>query len=175
MTFSVVDLVAAVIIIFGAFAGLRAGMVKSLASIAALIIATIAAFLLYQPISLIFESLIDGDVGPWVRVITFVVLFILVNWLVNLAGEWLHKMMKFLYLAPLNRILGFVIGAAFAFIAISLLIVVLANFEGLIPTLNDSWIGHFVMVEWGLPDLLLSEEMEQQIDDLRNTLPDLQT
>jgi membrane protein required for colicin V production len=103
------DIILLVILGFGAFAGFRKGFVMEVVSILALIIAVIGSFkLLQQGMTFMQDNFeLSGRLLPY---LTFMILFIIIIILVNLAGKGLKKMLDMTLLGSFDNIAGAIIG-----------------------------------------------------------------
>ena len=110
MSFEVIDIVFALLVIIAAIRGAFRGFVTEVGSMAALILGFGAAIVLYKPVAL----LLDKRFGPsiWNQLISFLILFLLGYLLVKLVQRMLQNIVERLNLDRLDSALGFFLGLA---------------------------------------------------------------
>jgi len=109
------DIVILIIIVFSAVSGFASGLIKSILSLAGLIVGIILAGRYYVAFSS-QVGFIPGDSGP--KIAAFVIIFLAVMLIAMLLGVILTKIISAIMLGWLNRlggaVLGIVLGAFFA-------------------------------------------------------------
>ena len=114
---SILDAIILVPILFGAYKGFQKGLVMELVTIIAFLLATIASFkLLYVGVALLEPYL--GKNESVLPVVSFVIIFVLVIYLVTLLGKGLKKVLDITLLGKLDDLAGATLGAlkwSFAF------------------------------------------------------------
>jgi membrane protein required for colicin V production len=109
MTFNYLDLVIALPIVLLAIMGFRKGLIKELASLAALVLGIYLA--------VVFSDFVAGwmikyvDISHrWIFIIAFILTFVAVVLLVSLLGRALDKIASLALLGIINRFLGLLFG-----------------------------------------------------------------
>ncbi len=124
---NIVDIAISVLILLFFISGYRKGFTGALFSLLSIITGVISAYLLYKPFS---DYLVKVIKSPGVaNVISFVIIFIIVNFVVNKLGDYLSVLMKKLYLGWLNSIAGGAIGFAKGFILIGITVFLLNHLD----------------------------------------------
>ena len=110
MSFEVIDIVFALLVIIAAIRGAFRGFVTEVGSMAALILGFGAAIVFYKPVAL----LLDRQFRPsmWNQLIAFLILFLLAYLLVKLVQRMLQNIIDRLNLDRLDTALGFFLGIA---------------------------------------------------------------
>lgn len=99
------DIIIALILIIGAIAGLRKGLIAQLFSIAAIFLSSWLAFTFSSAFSEWLSSYIHAD-GALMNIITFLMIFIGMIILCNLLGKMIETVFEVAMLGWLNRLLG---------------------------------------------------------------------
>ena len=110
MSFEVIDIVFALLVVIAAIRGAFRGFVTEVGSMAALILGFGAAIVFYKSVAL----LLDKQFGPsmWNQLIAFLILFLLGYLLVKLVQRMLQNVIERLNLDRLDSALGFFLGVA---------------------------------------------------------------
>jgi membrane protein required for colicin V production len=110
LSFEVIDIVFALLVIIAAIRGAFRGFVTEVGSMAALILGFGAAIVLYKPVA----QLLDRQFGAsmWNQLIAFLILFLLGYLLVKLVQRMLQNIIDRLNLDRLDSALGFFLGIA---------------------------------------------------------------
>ena len=122
------DIVLWIILAIGFFNGLRRGLVMSAFSLAGVILGIVLATRFYPTFS-------DSTI---VRVITFIVIFVLVAWFVSFLGSLVRKVVKLVMLGWVDHIAGALFGLAMSGMAIALGLVAYLHFFGPPSLILDS-------------------------------------
>ncbi len=104
------DFAIAAVIIGGILWGIFKGLVKAVASIVALVVGLIIASRAYPNLSRLLSFIKDHRLA---NIISFIVVFLIVAFLIGLAAWIVSKIIKFAQLAWLDRILGAIFGLGF--------------------------------------------------------------
>lgn len=107
-----VDVVYVILIIVAAFKGMRKGLIVALFSIFAFIAGLAAALKL----SAVVAARLSTEVSPafkWLPMLSFLIVFILVAFLINLGGRIIQKAVETVLLGWINRV-----GGMFLYIAL---------------------------------------------------------
>lgn len=116
------DIVIAAMLVWGAYKGFSKGLVKQLASLAALVIGLWGAYKFSDYTAGLFFP--DAS-NPYIPVISFAITFLILLVLINLLGKGLDQILKSISLNIFNRLFGGLFGVAmYAFIVSIILLVV---------------------------------------------------
>jgi membrane protein required for colicin V production len=102
------DIIVGILLIIAAFNGLRKGLIKELAGLAALLLGIIFAVQLLE-ISTAFLSRFFQS--QYMGIIAFLLTFIIIVVLVHFIAYMVHSLIHAIALGVFNRMLGFVFGA----------------------------------------------------------------
>lgn len=106
-----IDIIIAVLLALGLISGLRAGLVKQVCSLVGLIAGLLVARALYLPMG----DWLTAELGTspqTAHIVAFILLLVIVPLLFSLVGWLVSKILGFICLGWLNRLLGGVIGIA---------------------------------------------------------------
>ncbi|NCA86157.1 MAG: CvpA family protein [Clostridia bacterium] len=109
MTFNYLDLVIALPVVLLAIMGFRKGLIKELASLAALVLGIYLAVVFSDKIASWLVQYIDIS-HRYAFIIAFIITFVTVVLLVSLLGRLLDKIASLALLGIINRILGLLFG-----------------------------------------------------------------
>ncbi len=104
-----VDLVIGVILFLGAIRGYQKGFFHEVATLAGLILGVLIAILATNLVGAMAEQLVDWDVRA-VKIVTFIIVFIFIAWLIRVLGTLMTQLFKALMLGFINRLAGFMTG-----------------------------------------------------------------
>ncbi|MBN2553878.1 MAG: CvpA family protein [Spirochaetales bacterium] len=108
MSFEVIDIVFALIVVIAAIRGAFRGFVTEVGSMAALILGFAMAIVFYKPVALLLEKQFKPSM--WNQLIAFLILFLLVYLLVKLVQRLLQNIIERLNLDRLDSALGLFLG-----------------------------------------------------------------
>jgi membrane protein required for colicin V production len=139
MTFTTLDIIFSLIILFAAIRGSIRGFVKEVGSTASLILG-IAAAVLFSGTGSRFLSQYIGD-SVWTQLIAFLIIFIVVYLVVKLFENALSSLVERINLEKLDHALGLFIGTAegLFFVFIILFLLNLQPFFDPAPITQDSF------------------------------------
>ncbi len=104
-----VDLVIAVVLLLGAIRGYQKGFFHEVATLAGLVAGVFLAVLASNMAGRIAENLVNWNIQV-VKIVAFVIVFVLVAWLIRMLGVLLTNLFKALMLGFINRLAGFFTG-----------------------------------------------------------------
>ncbi len=104
-----IDIIIAIVLIFGAFRGFQKGFFHEAATLIGLIAGGYAAIVFSNVIASIIESLTSWNI-QLVRIIAFIIIFLLVVALMNLLGQLITKLLKAILLGFVNKLAGLLFG-----------------------------------------------------------------
>ncbi|MFW5719357.1 MAG: CvpA family protein [Halanaerobium sp.] len=120
------DIIILVLMLFFAFNGFRRGFIDQTSTILGLIAALFVAVRQYQ----YFETLLEPylDLSPsMLQFISFTAIFIVVNIVIHVLGISLKRLTDAIFLQPVDKAAGFILGLLKAGIIIYLLILIMAQ------------------------------------------------
>lgn len=104
-----IDLIIIVILLLGAIRGYQKGFFHEVATLAGLIAGVFIAILASNLVGGMAERLVDWNIQV-VKVVTFIIVFVVVAWFIRMLGTLLTNLFKALMLGFINRLAGFAIG-----------------------------------------------------------------
>ena len=139
---SVIDIVLAAIILFGLVRGFMKGLFVEVASLIALVAGVYGAIHFSFYAANFLNDKVNWD-QKTVNVIAFAVTFILIIFIISLAGKAFTKLANFAALGIINKLLGGVFGALKFGLILSVILIVFDKFNATITftdqeTLNES-------------------------------------
>ncbi len=152
ITFTLIDVVL-IIIFFGfVFAGFALGLIRSIGAIVGLIAGTWVAGHYFMAFADWLTPILGGN-GSIAKIISFLVIFSIVNRLIVLVFHLINKFFHLLsiipFLSSMNRIGGVILGALEGLLTLGVIIYIVAKFAPdsafVTNTLNNSQIAHFLV------------------------------
>lgn len=136
------DLILLIVILFFAYNGFRRGFIDQISTLFGLLAALFVAVRQYE----YFTQFLEGyfDLSPsLIQFISFAVIFIVVNIVIHVLGITLKNIVDAIFLQPVDRVAGFLLGIIKAGIIIYLLILILAQIphQKVSQVLNDSFLA----------------------------------
>ena len=100
-----IDLIVIVVLLYAFLKGFSNGLVNELASFLGLLIGAIISYSFSDDLSKIIDDYIEID-GQILNILSFILLFILTSLLFTIAGKYMTKLIKYISLGTINRLLG---------------------------------------------------------------------
>jgi len=100
-----IDLIVIVILLYAFLKGFSNGLVNELASFLGLLIGAIISYSFSDDLSKIIDDYVEID-GQILNILSFILLFILTSLLFTIAGKYMTKLIKYISLGTINRLLG---------------------------------------------------------------------
>ena len=100
-----IDLIVIVVLLYAFLKGFSNGLVNELASFLGLLIGAIISYSFSDDLSKIIDDYVEID-GQILNVLSFILLFILTSFLFTIAGKYMTKLIKYISLGTINRLLG---------------------------------------------------------------------
>ncbi|GEM_PF-180724 len=123
------DVVLIIIIAIFTIRGLSRGLITELIILISLIAGTLLAFHYFETGAIILQSYFPLLPASASRIMSFIVIFLIVNIILRIAGKILNRFARLVYLQNINRLAG----GAFALLKISLILSVLFFLISLVP------------------------------------------
>ena len=100
-----IDLIVIVVLVYAFLKGFSNGLVNELASFLGLLIGAIISYSFSDDLSKIIDDHVEID-GQILNILSFILLFILTSFLFTIAGKYMTKLIKYISLGTINRLLG---------------------------------------------------------------------
>ena len=100
-----IDLIVIVVLVYAFLKGFSNGLVNELASFLGLLIGAIISYSFSDDLSKIIDDYVEID-GQILNILSFILLFILTSFLFTIAGKYMTKLIKYISLGTINRLLG---------------------------------------------------------------------
>ena len=100
-----IDLIVIVVLLYAFLKGFSNGLVNELASFFGLLIGAIISYSFSDDLSKIIDDYVEID-GQILNILSFILLFILTSFLFTIAGKYMTKLIKYISLGTINRLLG---------------------------------------------------------------------
>ena len=100
-----IDLIVIVVLLYAFLKGFSNGLVNELASFLGLLIGAIISYSFSDDLSKIIDDYVEID-GQILNILSFILLFILTSLLFTIAGKYMTKLIKYISLGTINRLLG---------------------------------------------------------------------
>jgi len=136
------DIIILVILLFFAYNGFRRGFIDQTSTILGLLAALFVAVRQYEYFTQFLEPYLDLSTSL-LQFISFAVIFIVVNIVIHVLGITLKKIVDAIFLQPVDRAAGFLLGLVKAGIIVYLLILILAQipYQKINDVLNESFLA----------------------------------
>ena len=136
------DIIILVILLFFAYNGFRRGFIDQTSTILGLLAALFVAVRQYEYFQQFLEPYLDLSTSL-LQFISFAVIFIVVNIVIHILGITLKKIVDAIFLQPVDRAAGFLLGIFKAAIIIYLLILIMAQipYQKINDVLNESFLA----------------------------------
>ena len=141
---TVIDIVLGGLILFGLIRGFMKGLFVEIASLAALILGVYGAIHFSDFVAEYFESKVDWNEST-INITAFVVTFVIIVFVISLAGKALTKLADFAAMGMLNKLLGGLFGALKIGLILSVILVVLTKMNRTIPFVDEETIEDSVL------------------------------
>ncbi len=123
-----IDIAIGVILLLGAIRGYQKGFFHEIATLAGLIAGVFIAILASNVVGRVAENLVDWNIQV-VKIVTFVIVFLVVAWFIRLLGVLLTKLFKALMLGFINRLAGLATGILKWALILALIVMVVEFFD----------------------------------------------
>ena len=100
-----IDLIVIVVLLYAFLKGFSNGLVNELASFLGLLIGAIISYSFSDDLSKTIDDYVEID-GQILNILSFILLFILTSFLFTIAGKYMTKLIKYISLGTINRLLG---------------------------------------------------------------------
>jgi len=136
------DIIILVISLFFAFNGFQRGFIDQTSTILGLMAALFVAVRQYEYFTQFLEPHLDLSLSL-LQFISFAVIFIVVNIVIHVLGITIKKIVDAIFLQPVDKALGFLLGLVKAGIIVYLLILIMAQipYQKINDVLNDSFLA----------------------------------
>lgn len=129
---SIIDIVLAVLLLFGFIRGLFKGLFVEIASLVALVLGVYGAIHFSYFAADLLESKVDWN-EKTINIVAFAITFVIIVLAISLAGKALTKLADFAALGLLNKLLGGVFGALKIGLILSVLLIVFNKLNNTLP------------------------------------------
>ncbi|MCB0461262.1 MAG: CvpA family protein [Flavobacteriaceae bacterium] len=165
---TVIDIVLGALLLFGLIRGLTKGLFVEIASLLALILGVYGAIHFSHFATDFLESRVDWD-EKYINIASFAITFIIIVFVISLAGKALTKLADFAALGMLNKLLGGLFGLLKIGLILSIVLMVFANMNKTIPFIEDEDIEKSVLYEHVrslapmiFPNIIKEEETQEE-------------
>ncbi|QDO93032.1 CvpA family protein [Formosa sediminum] len=152
---TLLDIILAVILLFGLIRGFINGLFVEIASLLALVIGIFGAIHFSAFTATLFEDKVDWE-DNYVSIVAFAVTFIVIVLVIGLAGKALTKLADFAFLGMLNKLLGGVFGLLKLGLIASIALNIFGNLNNTIPFMDKKDIDKSILYE---PVLAISTKL----------------
>ena len=125
---NLLDLIIAIILVFGAIRGFQKGFFHEAATLVALVAGVFIAILFANIAGTIVGELVNWNI-QLVKIIAFIIIFIIVVGMIKMLGHLLTKLSKAMLLGFVNKLAGFALGLLKWVILVSVVFAVLDFFD----------------------------------------------
>jgi membrane protein required for colicin V production len=170
---TIFEIAVLLVILLSALAGFATGLIRSVFSLAGLILGIAIASARYKVVAHRLGGLIDSP--AFAQLVAFCIVAILVMVLAGLAGWFLRKLVHGVGLGWLDRSLGLLFGILRGALLVTLLVMALAAFFPTTAWMQDTWLEQRFLGAAQAATHLTTPEMKARVLDgiahLRKHLP----
>jgi len=141
---ALIDIILAVLLLFGLIRGFMKGLFVEVASLVALIAGVYGAIHFSNFAADLLESKVEWD-EKYINIVAFAITFIIIVFAIALAGRALTKLANFAALGILNKLLGGVFGALKIGLILSILLIVFENLNSTITFVDKDEIKQSIL------------------------------
>jgi membrane protein required for colicin V production len=141
---NLLDLIIAVVLLFGAIRGFQRGFFYEAATLVALVAGVFIAILFANIAGTIIYELVNWNI-QLVKIIAFVIIFLIVAGLIKMLGHLLTKLFKAMLLGFVNKLAGFALGLVKWIVLLSILFAVLDFFDEGRKLLSDDLLSDSIL------------------------------
>jgi membrane protein required for colicin V production len=170
---TVIDIVLGALLLFGLIRGLTKGLFVEVASLLALILGVYGAIHFSHFASEFLQSRIDWE-EQYIQIASFAITFIIIVFVISLAGKALTKLADFAALGILNKLLGGLFGFLKIGLILSVALMVFANLNKAFPLVDDKEIEDSVLYEHVrslapmiFPNIIKAEEIREEANNTK--------
>ncbi len=168
---TVIDIVLGALLLFGLIRGLTKGLFVEVASLLALIVGVYGAIHFSHFATEFLESRVDWS-EKYINIASFAITFVIIVFVISLAGKALTKLADFAALGMLNKLLGGLFGLLKIGLILSIVLMVFANMNKTIPFVEDEDIEKSVLYEHVrslapmiFPNIIKEEETKEEANN----------
>ncbi|WP_066222488.1 CvpA family protein [Formosa haliotis] len=143
---TLLDIILAVILLFGLVRGFMNGLFVEIASLLALIIGIYGAIHFSAFTATLFQDKVDWDEN-YISIVAFAVTFVVIVLVIGLAGKALTKLANFAFLGIVNKILGGIFGMLKIGLIASIALNIFANLNDTIPFMEKKDLEKSILYE----------------------------
>jgi membrane protein required for colicin V production len=167
-----IDLVIIAVIAWTTFAAFRAGLIREIVPLVAVILGAILASKFYDNLAADIDFLVDHE--PTRKFIAYVAIFVGIVVIGQIASMLLRTTATLLMLGPLDHVGGAVVGFIKGLLFVEILIFAATSFpvsDGVTKAMNDSALAPFFIEQVPLMKSLMPDEVKHQLDRFEAGLP----
>ena len=170
---NLLDIILAVLLLFGLVRGFVNGLFVEIASLLALIVGIFGAIHFSTFTATLFQDKVDWD-DNYISIVAFALTFVAIVLVIGLAGRALTKLANFAFLGLVNKILGAIFGLLKIGLIVSIALNIFTNLNDTLPFLDKKDIDESILYE---PVVSIStklypaikEKVDEKKDDLLST------
>jgi membrane protein required for colicin V production len=167
-----IDLIIIAVIAWTTFAAFRAGLIREIVPLAAVILGAILASKFYDNLAADIDFLVDHE--PTRKFVAFVAIFVGIVVIGQIASMLLRTTATLLMLGPLDHVGGAVVGFVKGLLFVEILVFAATSFpvsDGVTKAMNDSALAPFFIEQVPLMKSLMPDEVKHQLDRFEAGLP----
>lgn len=170
---TVIDIVLGALLLFGLIRGLTKGLFVEVASLLALIVGVYGAIHFSHFATEFLESRVDWS-EKYINIASFAITFIIIVFVISLAGKALTKLADFAALGILNKLLGGLFGFLKIGLILSVILMIFSSMNKAIPFVDDEDIEESILYEHVrslapmiFPNIINAEEKEEEANNTK--------
>ncbi|WP_299776744.1 CvpA family protein [uncultured Formosa sp.] len=167
---TLLDIILAIILLFGLVRGFINGLFVEIASLLALIVGIYGAINFSAYTSTLFEDKVDWDEN-YIKIVAFAATFIVIVLVIGLAGKAFTKLADFAFLGIVNKFLGGIFGMLKLGLIASIALNIFGNLNDTIPFMSQKDIDESMLYE---PVMAISTKLypaiKEKVDEKKKDL-----
>ena len=170
---TVIDIVLGALLLFGLIRGLTKGLFVEIASLLALIVGVYGAIHFSHFATEFLESRVDWS-EKYINIASVAITFIIIVFVISLAGKALTKLADFAALGILNKLLGGLFGFLKIGLILSVILMIFSSMNKAIPFVDDEDIEESILYEHVrslapmiFPNIINAEEKEEEANNTK--------
>lgn len=140
----VIDIVLGALILYGFIRGLKKGLFVEIASLVALVAGVYGAIHFSNFAADFLVEKVDWE-QKYINIMAFAITFVVIVFVIALAGKALTKIADFIFLGFFNKILGGIFGALKIAVILSVVLIVFDKFNKSIPFADEDDLENSVL------------------------------
>ena len=157
------DVIIILALLYSAYSGFKQGLIGSVLPMIGIILGVIIAGRYYGSLSGLLDTWLESEAQ--IKIIGFIIIFVLFMIVVFLIVRWLRKLINLTFLGWVDRSAGLIFGLIMGVVTLGTLLSLITHFfDGADDTIADSALAAFLLDKLPLVSQLLPNEFDSVSD-----------